>query len=435
MKILFLTSRFPTQNNHFTLEKELVFAFNKNGHTCTVANILEKKQQQKSNIKTLNNGIKVLNIRTGNLFNDVNVLEKKITAFSLPYIFKKEIPKLLPNDSFDLIIAYGPYLCGSELISSLKKTYKAKAILVQWDIFPQNAYDLNIIKNKLIFNYLKYKQKAMLAEYDLILCNSEGNIAYLKQHFPKEVNNKCFLFHNCESASLKIDDRILDGNKEQQTELSNNGIIESPNHKNNIKTQYKIPSEAITLIFGGNIGIPQALTNIISLADKFKHNKKLHFVIIGRGTEANKIKELSTERANVTYIDYIASSEYEKLLSACDYGIISLSEKFTVPNFPAKVTSYLKHQIPIFACLDDAAYNDLGMFITNNEVGYCIKARELKSSFHDKEVKNLEELLSNSQHYQKLKNNAEMVFNQYFNMDEVFSNLYSRINLLFNKSS
>lgn len=138
-------------------------------------------------------------VRTGNLFNNVTFFEKKITALSLPYIFNKSITKHLGNKQFDLIIAYGPYLCGYNIIKPLKKLFNCKAVLVQWDIFPQNAYDLGIIKNKLIFNYLKYKQKQMLAEYDLILCNSQGNINYLTKHFPQQTNNKLYLFHNAES--------------------------------------------------------------------------------------------------------------------------------------------------------------------------------------------------------------------------------------------
>lgn len=409
MNILFLTSRFPTASKHFTLEKELVYAFNKDGHNCIVANILERKNQKLSYISSikisdsnneLKSDIKLLNIKTGNLFNDVNFLEKKITALTLSYIFPQTIKKLIPNQQIDLIIAYGPYLCGYGIIKPLKQYYNCKAILMQWDIFPQNAYDLGIIKNKLIYNYLKYKQKLMLEQYDLILCNSQGNIDYLNQKLPKQTQDKSFLFHNCESIRDNISANQL---------------------KQTLRAHYGIPENATALIFGGNIGVPQALDNIVNLAEQLNNNK-IFFIIIGQGTEAKKIKLLCANKSNMKFIDYIPSQEYEQLLAVCDYGIISLSPKFTVPNFPAKVTSYLKIGLPIFACLDDSSYNDLGKFIQSHNIGYAVKAKNISTS-----IDKITEFLLDTDNHKNLKAKSTEVFNSYFDIDKKFSGVMGKI--------
>ncbi len=414
MNILFLTSRFPTDPQHFTLEKELVYAFNKDGHNCTVANILERRNKKSSHIsyiKTSNDfidsndlksDIKLLNIKTGNLFNNVNILEKKLTALSLPYIFPYIIKKLIPKDHIDLIIAYGPYLCGHSLINPLKKYFNCKSVLVQWDIFPQNAYDLGIIKNKLIVNYFKYMQKLMFKEHDLILCNSEGNVDYLKQNFPQETQDKLFLFHNCEAKIKKNHpDKLL---------------------RETIRKQHNIPINAVTLIFGGNIGVPQELENIINLAAQLENNQ-IYFLIIGQGTQARKIKQLCANKLNIKFIDFLPSQEYEQILQTCDFGIISLSPKFTVPNFPAKVTSYIKIGLPIFACLDNTSYNDLGRFILANNIGYAVKAENISAS-----IKEIKEFLLNSNNHRKISSHLSDIFDNYFEINKNFGDLLAKIN-------
>ena len=58
--------------------------------------------------------------------------------------------------------------------------YKAKAILTLWDIFPQNAQDLEIIKNKLIFKFFKQEEKRMYEVFDKVICNCEGQVEYIK---------------------------------------------------------------------------------------------------------------------------------------------------------------------------------------------------------------------------------------------------------------
>lgn len=429
MNILFLTSRFPTQEDHFTLEKELAYAFNSEDNNITVANILEKKNNKKSYTEILKNNIKIAHIKTGNLFNNVSFLEKKLTALSLPFIFPRTVKKLLKNQKFDLIVAYGPYLCGKSIIRPLKKYFNAKAILVQWDIFPQNAYDLGIIKNKLIFNYFKHQQKQMYKQYDLILCNSQGNINYLKEHFAFETLNKLYLFHNCETINKEniIKELSWPSAEQQVKDYSSNEFI------NKIKLKYNIPENKTTLIFGGNIGIPQALENIIHLAELSK-DSNLFFIIIGQGTEANKIKNLAKGQSNIKFIDFLPSSEYEQLLSLTDYGIISLHQNFTVPNFPAKVTSYLKLGIPILACVDDAAYNDLGQFIEENQIGFRVKSKHIiGNNILEPGVEHILNKLSDPKTKNLLQNNTKKVFKRFFAIENNIKALFDKIKITINQ--
>lgn len=405
MNILFLTNKFPTSIQHKTLEKELILALAKQNIACTVANIHEKKYGEETHLEYFSKNIELLQIQTGDIFNNVGFLKKKINVLQLPHLFKKSIKKYLKNKHFDLIVTYGPYLSDYKLIKYLKELFKCKTVLIQWDIFPQNAYDLGVIKNKFIFEYLKYKQQKALKQFDLILCNSEGNIKYLIDNFKFITNDKLYLLPNCEA---------------DEATHTNNSI-----YKNEIRNKYNIPVDSTTLIFGGNIGIPQALENIITIANSLSYNNKIFFVILGQGTEANKIKESCKNKHNIMFLPFVDKKEYDKLVYSCDYGIVSLSPKFTVPNFPAKVTSYVKNGLPIFACLDACSYDDLGQLIIKNNIGYAVKAESINSN-----IENIIKTLSNNANYNIMRSNARSLYDKMFNIDTNISNLVIRLNSL-----
>ena len=108
------------------------------------------------------------------------------------------------------------------------------------------------------------------------------------------------------------------------------------------------------LIFGGNIGKPQKTQNIIALAKECSSIPDVVFFIIGKGTEMISLKnKIATENIqNVILRGHIPRKDYNSLLRIADVGLISLSQDFTIPNFPSKVLSYYGLKIPVLASLD-----------------------------------------------------------------------------------
>ena len=66
---------------------------------------------------------------------------------------------------------------------------------------------------------------------------------------------------------------------------------------------------------------------------------------------------------NIRFIDQLPREDYEKFTSACNIGLVSLDERFTVPNFPSKTTDYFKLSLPILASLDKCSAADYGKFL------------------------------------------------------------------------
>src|SRR5690606_21187438 len=120
-----------------------------------------------------------------------------------------------------------------------------------------------------------------------------------------------------------------------------------------IKRKYNIANKFVAL-YGGNIGRPQKLENIIELAAACSDIKDIAFLIIGKGTEYEKISNMvnTLGLSNVTILPNIPRREYNDLLGIADIGLISLNENFTILNFPSKVLSYFNSKKPVLASLD-----------------------------------------------------------------------------------
>ena len=91
--------------------------------------------------------------------------------------------------------------------------------------------------------------------------------------------------------------------------------------------------------------------------------------------------------SNLTLIKALPKSEYDKLASASDVGMIFLDHRFTIPNFPSRLLSYLKEKMPVLICTDENT--DIGNIATENEFG-------LSSISNNEEefVKNVKKLIN-----------------------------------------
>ncbi|WP_278575617.1 glycosyltransferase family 4 protein [Fusobacterium ulcerans] len=347
MKFLFLVHRYP-KNIEEILEKDMIKVFSKNGHEISVVVPNDRKNNEETYIYN-DEKIKVLYVKTGNYQNNVSRLEKIISILTRDFLLKRAIKKYFKNENFDYIVGYTPFMADFNLIKKLKEYYNSKTLLMLWDIFPQNAKDLKIIKNNFVFKYFKYKEKKMYEVFDKVVCNCEGQIEYiLKNNFKEKAD--LLLVRNSEFI-LNDNTEIEDFKKEKD----------------------------ITVIFGGNMGIPQKLENLMLMIKEIKNSNWIKFIFIGNGSEKNKLKKIKEELEleNLQILDQVSRFEYEKIIKQSSVAIISLNEDYTVPNFPAKVTGYCKVGVPIFASLDKCSYEYLGKFIIENNLGVVSKAGDI----------------------------------------------------------
>ena len=177
--------------------------------------------------------------------------------------------------------------------------------------------------------------------------------------------------------------------------------------KSEIWTKYGIPLDKTVFIYGGNLGKPQGVDFLIECLKANKLNGQVFFVIAGSGTEFNKLKTFieNEQLVNVKLFAQLPKNDYELLVSSCDVGLIFLDKRFTIPNFPSRLLSYMQASIPVLATTD--VNTDIGRVIENGNFGLWCESRDV-NEFNKKlyELCNLElrkEMGKNAREY--LENN------------------------------
>jgi glycosyltransferase involved in cell wall biosynthesis len=122
------------------------------------------------------------------------------------------------------------------------------------------------------------------------------------------------------------------------------------------------------------MGKPQGIDFMIETLDYMKNNKDIFFFIIGSGTEYKKIEKWYNENKNYNTLlmPFLQKSEYDLLIKVCDVGMIFLDKRFTIPNFPSRLLSYLENKLPVLAATDRCT--DLRYILENNKIGFWSEA-------------------------------------------------------------
>ncbi len=360
MTVLFLTLAYPNHQDE-NLYSHLMEEFVKNGHKVYVVTQSERRENNRTE-KCVRNGVEVLRVKTGNV-TKAGILEKGLSTALLQRQFQIAIAKHLHLSKVDLILYSTPPITFSKLIIRMKEKYRANTYLLLKDIFPQNAVDLGIFRmDSIPYRFFRKQEKVLYHYSDHIGCMSIANCEYIRDH-----------------------NRDVDSHK---VEVCPNSIRPSeymPMLKQDIKKErqkYGIAEDSVLFVYGGNLGKPQGADYIIDCLNIFAKKENTSVILIGSGTEYQRLQEhvnrFKTER--IQMFSSLPTKQYQNLLRICDVGMIFLDNRFTIPNFPSRLLSYLDNGIPVLAATDRAT--DLKKTIEEGEFGLWTEAGDL-SSFED----------------------------------------------------
>lgn len=350
MNILFLTLldfHNLKENNIYT---DLLRCFLTQGHNVSVISPKERRFDEETRLITEDN-CRILKLKIGNI-QKTGIIEKGISTLLLATQFKSGIKKYFGNIKFDLVLYSTPPITIAGVVKYIKKRDNAKSYLLLKDIFPQNAVDIGMMTKtgvkSVIYKVFRRKEKQLYKLSDYIGCMSQANVDYLIKNNPEIVPEKV---HTCPN-SIDVRSKPKNDNKEET------------------RRKYGIPTDKTVFVYGGNLGKPQEIPFIIECLKANEKYDDRFFVICGTGTEYPKLKKYVDEAApkNLLLINGLPKDEYESFVGCCDVGLIFLDHRFTIPNFPSRILSYMQNGIPVFACTDPNT--DIGKVITEGEFGW-----------------------------------------------------------------
>ncbi len=368
MNILFLSiSRLPDFSAH-GIYTDLLKEFKDNGHNVYVMCPNERRFGQPTSY-SVEEGINVLRVKTGNIKN-CNVIEKGISTVLIESQFKAAIKKYYASVKFDLVMYSTPPITFANVIDFVKKRDGAASYLILKDIFPQNAVDMGMFKkSSIIYKFFRRKEKQLYMLSDKIGCMSKANVEYILKH------NSYLNPENVEVCPNSI--TVL------QMDISEEQILAT-------KQAYGIPTDKKIFVYGGNLGKPQGIDFFIKAIDAAATKiEDVFFLVSGSGTEFSKIERYINQntKSNIKLMRSIPREEYEAMIAGCDVGMIFLDNRFTIPNFPSRLISYLQTSLPVLAVTD--VNSDIGTVAVEGNFGWWCQSNDV-----DAFVKTVEEALT-----------------------------------------
>lgn len=351
MNVLFLTLLDFSTIEEKGIYTDLIREFVKNGHKMFIISPTEKRNSKPTKLFD-NNNIQILKLQIGNM-QKTNLIEKGISTLTLESKFVMGIKRYFNDVKFDLVLYSTPPITLQKAVEFVKQRDNAKTYLLLKDIFPQNAVDLGMLNSSgiksLIYKYFKNKEDRLYKISDYVGCMSKANVDYLLKHNPSIPTE---IVEVCPNSIEPIEINI------------------SAHEKKQIREKYNIPIDKTVFIYGGNLGKPQGVDFLIDCIRANEGNQQSYFLIVGSGTEYGKLKSFFEKEKpeNSNLLSQLPKSDYEVLANTCDVGLIFLDKKFTIPNFPSRMLSYMQASIPVLAATD--INTDIGQVIENGNFGY-----------------------------------------------------------------
>jgi glycosyltransferase involved in cell wall biosynthesis len=398
--ILFITLLRVNSISDRGIYNDLLRNLQNKGNKIFVVSPLERRLKLKSNL-TITENSQILNIKTLNI-QKTNLLEKGLATLVIEYQYLFAIKKYFKEVKFDIIVYSTPPITFSKVINYIKKRDSAFSYLLLKDIFPQNAIDLKLFRrNGLIHKFFLKKEKQLYVISDYIGCMSQANVDYIKKHNPNLDFNKILINPNS---------------------IYPNYTNYSLSDKESVKEKYQIPLDKKIFIYGGNLGKPQGLDFLLETI-RLTKRYDVYFLIVGSGTELSRIKSWfkKNKPKNATLIPMLTKIDYDNLLPACDVGLIFLNKKFTIPNYPSRLLSYMEMKMPIIAATDKNS--DIGMDIEKNKCGFGILSGDIKAMHNA-----INRLTDEVDLFNEMKENSWIFLNKDFHVDRSSKLIMQSIN-------
>lgn len=188
-------------------------------------------------------------------------------------------------------------------------------------------------KKSFLYRMFRSKEEKLYELSDFIGCMSPANCEYVLKHNPAIDTAKVEICPN----SVEFRERLKGDRKESE-----------------LLKELNIPASKRIFIYGGNLGKPQGIDFLLKVIKENDKRDESYFVIVGSGTEYMRVKSWFDTHfpQNACLLAALPKAKYDELVSLCDVGLIFLDRRFTIPNFPSRLLSYLECSMPVLMATD-----------------------------------------------------------------------------------
>ncbi len=383
---------------------DLMNEFLRNGHHVYIISPIHNNKKQKNHVIE-GDCFKIIRLMTGDV-QKTNLIRKGISTLTIERKFLKAIKSYCINIVFDLICYSTPPITFNRVVNYIKTRDNALSYLLLKDIFPQNALDLGILKltglKGIIYRYFRLKEKILYSVSDYIGCMSMANVTYLIEHNPVVDSSKVEVCAN----SIRI-----------QPWIRNDPAIAS------FREKHGLPSDKTIFVYAGNLGVPQGIEFLIQCLVSNIDKPDVFFVIAGSGTEFERIINFmkTCHPTNVRVLEHLSQDQHDLLMQTSDVGLIFLDKRFTIPNFPSRILSYMEASLPIIATTDKTT--DIRDVLENSGAGLWSESGDI-SAFN----RNINKLSASPEKRKEMGLISRKFMEDHYNVNESYKTIISHFN-------
>jgi glycosyltransferase involved in cell wall biosynthesis len=289
-------------------------------------------------------GVIVVRVRTGRIRHSIRAVRafRELRLSSIIWNAAKHYFEMHPCD---LVVYYSPTIFWSELVNNLKVMHRCGSYQILRDLFPQWLLDTGLLKRYgLAYWYFRRHELRLYSVSDVIGVQSPANLEYFSKS-PLQGRYKVEVLFNW----TNIDQR--------------KGPSGEWRHKLGLQNK-------VVFIYGGMLGIPQDVDNLVRLARNLSDEKHCFFLLVGEGSEVARIRREIDRRGmtNMMLHPAVSQDEYLNIVAECDVGLITLRRDLKTHNLPGKMLSYMQMEKPILASINPG--NDLSTILVAHRAGF-----------------------------------------------------------------
>ena len=264
---------------------------------------------------------------------------------------------------YDLVmgLTFPPVISGF-VLSAAAKLRGSKFVYYCMDIHPESSTYTGKLK--------KGSLRAKLARtLDRRTCDAADAVVVLSQDMANT-----FLDRYRDSAGNETPD--LANAKQKMHIISDFNPTSFEGDPVDVPPEFQRRPNKFQLVYAGNVGVFQALDNVIRAAHLLTDYPDIEIVILGEGSAKKRLIEMAGDLNGKTVLFYPHQpvAVADKIIKAADLAIVSLMPDVFRVAHPCKTSSYLSMGCPLLMVIEEESL--LYKMTTQNNLGYACRGED-----------------------------------------------------------
>ena len=395
MKILYITAEgFDTPNPNNQMAEVMIRDFLKSGHTVHL--IQSHRKGIHPDVPDSLKNAEGLTVDTvfRRVVDKSNFIRRYLNDVRYAFSSKKYWKKVKDTDV--IYLQSNPTIIYPMMLLRLFKR-KTPIVYSVYDVFPGHAYDIGVIKSKLLYNVFRIMQKPCYRMASAVTVLSEDMKAKVVEQGARPDN-------------VHVVPAWFDTETAREVPIEENRFLQ----------KYGIRKDKFTVQFAGSLGYVLNYKAILELAKRLKEHKDTEIQIIGDGP----IKEAFISEAKaegLTNISFYPLQPIEivpDVYSACDVCIIPLKKGVIGNGVPSKAPILMACKRVIVSSVE--ADSEYAKSFSENNMGVAVDVYD-----YDGLAKAIIDLKSSPEKMKEMAKNAHAYGNLGFSSDQSTAKLMS----------